>query len=100
MMKPVVITENGQRKKISKFAAAMTQLANDAGAATRNQSSLPLPCCRPSRPPPRAKRTTTRIGKRPIAGDGMLRAGKAERDGACASGNHNVTVQLGACPGH
>ena len=40
MMKPVVITENGQRKKISKFAAAMTQLANDAARGDKKSIQL------------------------------------------------------------
>jgi Family of unknown function (DUF5681) len=40
MTKPVVITENGQRKKISKFAAAMTQLANDAARGDKKSIQL------------------------------------------------------------
>ncbi len=40
LMKPVVITENGQRKKISKFAAAMTQLANDAARGDKKSIQL------------------------------------------------------------
>jgi Family of unknown function (DUF5681) len=40
MAKPVLITENGQRKKISKFAAAMTQLANDAARGDKKSIQL------------------------------------------------------------
>jgi Family of unknown function (DUF5681) len=40
MMKPVVITENGQRKKISKLATAMTQLANDAARGDKKSIQL------------------------------------------------------------
>lgn len=40
MMKPVAITENGQRKKIPKIAAAMTQLANDAARGDKKSIQL------------------------------------------------------------
>jgi Family of unknown function (DUF5681) len=40
LAKPVVITENGKRKKISKFTAAMTQLANDAARGDRKSIQL------------------------------------------------------------
>ena len=40
MSQSVTITENGKRKKISKIAAAMTQLANDAARGDKKSIQL------------------------------------------------------------
>ena len=48
MSEPVTINENGNRKKISKLAAAVTQLANDAARGDKKSIQLAFACGRPS----------------------------------------------------
>jgi hypothetical protein len=48
MSQPVTINENGKRKTISKLAAAVTQLANDAARGDKKSIQLAFACGRPS----------------------------------------------------
>ena len=48
MTKSVTITENGTRKKISKLAAAATQLANDAARGDKKSIQLMIALLQPS----------------------------------------------------
>ncbi|MGI8568326.1 MAG: DUF5681 domain-containing protein [Methylocella sp.] len=68
MSQPVTINENGKRKKISKLAAAVTQLANDAARGDKKSIQVAFALWQALEPTIETQRPQVIVVSGPLAG--------------------------------